>query len=90
VATPDTRSVAEGRPSHAHGTPLCQDAVGSGVLGCVLDGLGCGLSEELVWGCKPVALESESLPLLPTRVRPRSTEVVADRVVEHGAVDDVG
>ena len=47
------------------GSPLCQDAAGSGVLGLVLDGFGCGFSEELVWGCEPAALESESLPRCP-------------------------
>jgi hypothetical protein len=30
---------------------------GVGFLGLVVDGLGCGLSEELVWGCEPAALE---------------------------------
>ena len=51
--------------SSGHGSPLCQDAAGKGVLGCVLDGLRCGFSEELVWGCEPAALESESLPRCP-------------------------
>ena len=31
----------------------------------VVDGLRCGLSEELVWGCEPAALDSESLPRCP-------------------------
>ncbi len=31
----------------------------------VLDGLRCGLSEELVRGCEPAALDSESLPRCP-------------------------
>ena len=31
----------------------------------VLDGFGCGFSEELVGGCEPAALESESLPRCP-------------------------
>ena len=41
-----------------HGTPLCQDAVLSGVLGLGVAGPGSGLSEVPVWGCEPVALES--------------------------------
>ena len=51
-------------------------------------GPGSGLSEELVWGCEPAALESESLPRCP----PGLVLVLAgvgDRVVEHGLVDDV-
>jgi hypothetical protein len=47
------------------GTPLCQDAAGSGVLGCCLAGPGSDLSEEPVWGCEPAALESESFPRCP-------------------------
>ena len=31
----------------------------------MLAGPGSGLSEEPVWGCEPVALESESLPRCP-------------------------
>lgn len=49
----------------AHGSLLCQDAAGSGVLGLGVTGPGSGLSEELVWGCEPVALETESLPGCP-------------------------
>jgi hypothetical protein len=36
-----------------------------GVLGSVVAGPGSDLSEELVWGCEPVALESEPLPRCP-------------------------
>ena len=39
----------------------------SGVFGCRTAGPGSGLSEELVWGCEPAALESESLPCCPPR-----------------------
>jgi hypothetical protein len=49
----------------AHGSPLCQDAVGRAVLGLVPAGPGSGLSEVPVWGCEPVAMESESLPRCP-------------------------
>jgi len=31
----------------------------------VVDGFRCGLSEELVWGWEPAALDSESLPWCP-------------------------
>ena len=48
-----------------HGTPLCQEAAGSGVLRCGLAGPGSGLSEEPALGCEPVALESESCPVCP-------------------------
>jgi hypothetical protein len=41
---------------------LCQGAVGSGVLGWVMTGPGSDFSEELVWGCEPAKLESESFP----------------------------
>ena len=47
------------------GTPLCQPAFRSGVLGWLMAGPGSGLSEEPVWGCEPVALESESSPRCP-------------------------
>src|SRR6478735_10368027 len=53
------------REAHGHGSPLCQDAVGSEVLGLVVTGPGSGLSEEPVWGREPAALESESLPRCP-------------------------
>jgi hypothetical protein len=48
------------RPTSAHGSLLCQDAAGRGVLGCEVAGPGSGFSEEPVWGCEPVALETES------------------------------
>ena len=68
MTTPNDQEAAEhdrymevgtrvGQRAHSHGSPVCQDAAGSGVLGLVVDGLGCGLSEELVWGCEPAALE---------------------------------
>jgi hypothetical protein len=47
---------------HSHGSPLCQEAAGSGDLGSVVSGRGRGLSQELVWGCEAAALESEPLP----------------------------
>src|SRR3954466_9217268 len=49
----------------AHGSLLCQDAVGRAVLGWAVAGPGSGLSEEPVWGCEPVALEGESFPRCP-------------------------
>ena len=57
--------VIRGELFHGSGSPLCQDAAGSGVLGLLVAGPGSGLSEELVWGCEPAALESESLPCCP-------------------------
>lgn len=39
-------------------------------FGSVVAGPGSGLSEELVWGCEPAALESESLPRCPPWARP--------------------
>jgi hypothetical protein len=50
---------------HGHGSPLCQEAAGSGVLGWRSAGPGSGLSEEPALGCEPVALESESRPICP-------------------------
>jgi len=47
------------------GSPLCQDATGSGVVVSVVAGPGSGFSEVLVWGCELAALESESLPGCP-------------------------
>jgi hypothetical protein len=67
------------------GSLLCQDAAGCGVLGWRLAGPGSDLSEELVWGCEPAALESETFPV-SSRARPRT----GDEVVEHGLVDEVG
>ena len=64
--------------------PLCVKRLpGVGVLGWVMAGPGSGLSEELVWGCEPAALESESFPVaLPG---PSSAAgCVGDGVVEHG------
>ena len=46
-----------GAETSAHGSLLCQDAWGSGVLGLVLAGPGSDLSEEPVWGCEPAALD---------------------------------
>jgi hypothetical protein len=43
--------------SHAHGSPLCQVAAGTRVVGWVLAGPGSDLSEEPVWECEPVTLE---------------------------------
>jgi hypothetical protein len=40
----------------AHGSPLCQDAVGRAVVGSVVAGPGSDWSEEPVWGCEPAAL----------------------------------
>jgi hypothetical protein len=54
--------VGPAQPS-AHGTPLCQDTLGRPGLGWILAGSGSGFSEEPVWGCEPVALESEPFPV---------------------------
>ena len=59
------RSTRRVTPTLAHGSLLCQEAFGRGVVGLVLAGPGRGLSEGLVWGLEPVALESESLPRCP-------------------------
>ena len=75
-------------PGHSH--PYRQDAAGSWVLGWVAAGPGSGLSEELVWGCEPAALESESLPWLSSRARPFARHVAGGVVVYHGPGDDVG
>ena len=61
--------------------PFCVKKLrGSGVLGLVVAGPGSGLSEELVWGCEPAALETESLPRCPPGpvpcVRVRSSSMV--------------
>jgi hypothetical protein len=52
-------------PLTGSGSPLCQEAAGSGVLGSAVAGPGSGLSEEPALGCEPVALESESCPVCP-------------------------
>jgi len=51
----------------------------------VVPGPGSDLSEALVWGCEPAALDSVDVPGCPSRGRHR-----ADGVVDHVSVDDVG
>ena len=46
-----------------------QDAMGALVLGLLVAGPGCGLSEESMSGCESAALETESFPGVPTRAR---------------------
>ena len=59
------RTGGPGSATRSHGSPLCQEAAGRVVLGLVVAGPGSGLSEVPVWGCEPVALESESSPRCP-------------------------
>ena len=60
--------------------PLCVKTLpGAGFSGLVVAGPGSGLSEEPVWGCEPVTLESESLPWCPPGPVPERV----DGVVEH-------
>ena len=48
------------------GSLLCQDGLPeSWVLGLAVAGPGSDLSEELVWGCEPAVLESETVPRCP-------------------------
>jgi hypothetical protein len=60
-------------PVHAHGSPLCQDPVGSGVLSWVSAGPGSDFSEEPAWGCELVTLES----VVVSRCPPGSAAVAA-------------
>ena len=45
------------RPTSGFGSLLCQDALARVVVGLVVTGPGRGLSEVLVWGCEPAALD---------------------------------
>jgi hypothetical protein len=65
VKKPGAANRNSGGQTPSNGSPLCQDATGRAVLGWVVAGPGSGLSEVPVWGCEPVALESESLPRCP-------------------------
>ena len=45
------------RETSSIGSLLCQDAFARVVVGFVVTGPGSGLSEVLVWGCEPAALD---------------------------------
>ena len=63
---PFSQTITQGpKGTSSSGSLLCQDAAGSGVLGWRLADPGSDLSEELVWGCEPAALESETFPRCP-------------------------
>jgi hypothetical protein len=49
----------------ASGSPLCQDAAWSAVVGSVMAGPGSDLSEEPVRGCEPATLDSVAVPRCP-------------------------
>jgi hypothetical protein len=53
----------------------------------LLAGPGVACPKNRCWGCEPVALESESFALLPSRARPFG---LIEGVIEHLSVDDGG
>jgi hypothetical protein len=51
--------------AYGHGSPLCQDTLGSGVLGWLVAGPGRGFSEEPMSGVRSVTLDCRVVPECP-------------------------